>query len=147
MKRCDVSATAIFGMLRLYHSQAPCEGGQQAPNPPKFAQPDVSRSKGRSPAKGYKIGCFSYMNVFTPCESANSGVFHLSHVDLLKWGCANFGMAGARWGRGWAVLYLKTAQNSSTTFWKVVSHYLQEDCHCFREVNHDHPGQNDTPIR
>ena len=58
---------------------------QRAPNPPDFAQPGLSGSKGQSsPAKDCKIWVCLFLSVWSlpRCEGANLGVFHLCHFDL-----------------------------------------------------------------
>ena len=69
---------------------------QQAPNPPEFAQPGLSRSKGQSfPTKGYQFGCVCFcMAGLARCEGKNLGVFDLCHYDVLGWGCASSGVLG-----------------------------------------------------
>ena len=60
--------------------------------------PDLSRPKsGHPPAReGTNLGVFVPVWLALPqCEGALSGLFDLSHLDLLKRGCANSGVFGA----------------------------------------------------
>ena len=81
---------------------------QRAPNPPEFAQPRLSRVKGRSsPARGYKFGCVCpymashYVGEMTPAiyEQTHPNLYPLAGDDrpltLVKQGCANSGGFGA----------------------------------------------------
>ena len=63
---------------------------QRAPNPPKLAQPRLSRVKARSsPAKGYKFGCVcSYMAIHYP------GILMTGHI-----GANTPKFVPPRWGR------------------------------------------------
>ena len=63
-----------------------CRDCQRAPNPPKFAQPGLSRSNGSHPQReGTNLGVFVPLWLaFRRGEATNLGVFDLSHFDLLK---------------------------------------------------------------
>ena len=100
---------AVFWAL-LFSNPLPPTPFQRTPNPPKFAQPSLSRAKGRSsPARAYKFGCvcsymagvilhqrsdWPYRNKHTQICTLSLGLTAL--LTLLKRGCANSGGFGAR---------------------------------------------------
>ena len=70
----------------------------QSPNPPKLAQPRLSRSNGGH-GWGTNLGAFVATWLVLPrCEATKLcvGVFDLCHFAPLKRGCANSGGFGAR---------------------------------------------------
>ena len=101
------SAGTQLNTRDLRRNSGECD--QRAPNPPEFAQPRLSRVKGRSsPARGYKFGCVcSYMvgvishqrNDWPYRNKTHPNLYPLTGDDrpltLLKQGCANSGGFGA----------------------------------------------------
>ena len=81
--------------LALYQDRSMAK---QAPNPPEFAQPHLSRSNGAHPQReGTNLGVFGPVwLVLSWCEATKLGVLDLCHFDLLKQGYANSGGFGAR---------------------------------------------------
>ena len=77
---------------------------QQAAKSPKFRQPCLSRSKGRSSpgdhpqGRGTNVGAFvPVWLVLAPVWGWNSDVFDLDPFDPMKRGCVNVGVFGTRW--------------------------------------------------
>ena len=71
---------------------------QQAPNPPEFVQPGLTRSSGsHAQREGTNLGLFVLVWLVLPrCEATNFGVFDLCHFDLLKQVCEIWVGFGAR---------------------------------------------------
>ena len=99
-----------------------CRDYQRAPNPPEFAQPRLSRAKGRSsPARGYKFGCVcSYMASHEDAEVMTGHIgTNTPNFVPPRWGRPPFGPTQTglcKFGWVWSSLRLRAQKNNKLNF-------------------------------